>query len=86
MERLPFRRPADQVRAHIIEALKYLPPRPDELTDTEVSDFTQLYGDLRHDLAVPVALMAAEAAKRSIYYVPDPDDIDGDPETVESVL
>lgn len=85
-ERLPFHRDVDRARAHLIEALKYLPARPDELSDTDVSDFTQLYGDLRSDLAVPVGLMAAEAMKRSIYYVAEPDDVDGEPETVEAAL
>lgn len=86
MEKMHFKRPADQVRAHIIEALKHLPVEPHQLTDTEVADWTTLYGDLRHDLATSVGLMAAEAVKRGISYVPDPDNVDGDGETVETVL
>lgn len=73
MEQLPFKRPADEVRAHIIEALKHLPMRPDELSDTEVADWTQLYGDLRHDLSEPERVMAAEALKRGIHYEADED-------------
>ncbi|WP_100504020.1 hypothetical protein [Mycobacteroides abscessus] len=85
-ERLNFRRDVDKARQAFIDALKWLPPHPNELSDTDISAFTQLYGDLRSDLAVPVGLMAAEAMKRSIYYVAEPDDVDGEPETVETVL
>lgn len=86
MERLPFHRPADRARAHIIEALKFLPMRPDELTDTEVQDFVQLYGDTKHDLSPKVGLMVAEAAKRGIKYVVDPDDPDGEGLELGAVL
>lgn len=84
MERLPFKRPADAARAHIIEALKFLPMNPDQLSDTDVTDWTTLYGDLKHDFAAPVGLMRAEAEKRGIEYVPD--DADGDGSGVETNL